>query len=73
VLDPDWSRRAACADKPTTLFFPENGVYPYAAKAICRDCEVIAECREANPAPGRYGVFWNTTPEERRRLGHRDA
>lgn len=71
MLDPDWSSRAACAGVPTNVFFPENGVYPYAAKAICARCPVIAECRQAHPNPGVFGVYWNTTPEERRRLARR--
>lgn len=71
-LAEDWDLQAACKrmplDQAYALFFPETGVYPTKAKAICRECPVIDECRAANPDPGRFGVFWGTTPEERRRL-----
>jgi hypothetical protein len=36
------------------------------AKRICRDCPVIAECREhAVRTPETYGIWGATTPRER--------
>ncbi len=70
----DWRRDAACRDIDPELFFPPGSTGDAieniaAAKAICGQCAVRAECLEfalsANQADGIWG---GTTEEERRRL-----
>lgn len=69
----DWQQRAACRDYDSTLFFhpdSERGTVKRAreerAKAICRRCPVIVECRQHALAVGEpYGVWGAMTAHER--------
>jgi WhiB family transcriptional regulator, redox-sensing transcriptional regulator len=67
-----WQRRGRCLNLPSEVFFPEDATRrnrranEERAKRICRDCPVIAECREhAVRTPETYGVWGATTPRER--------
>ena len=76
ILDiniPAWMADAACTPKDTTIFFLDNSS-SFEAKAICSSCPVSTPCltyslefEEAHPG-SRWGVYGNTTPEERRTL-----
>ena len=67
-----WQRRGRCLDLPSEVFFPEDATRGHRraneerAKRICRDCPVVAECREhALRTPETYGIWGATTPRER--------
>ena len=79
VRDKAWMQSAACADVPTEVFFPilaagGNGTNGdreenKAAKAICAVCPVVTECLNyALDARETFGVWGNTTPNERRHI-----
>jgi WhiB family redox-sensing transcriptional regulator len=53
-----WRQEAACRGGDLDLFFPPPGEWSSAAKAICRDCPVIAECRAyVDSWPSLRGVW----------------
>ena len=74
-----WQLHAACRDVRTSRFFhPENergnrrARRERQAKAICRRCPVIAQCREhALKAHEPYGVWGGLGEHEREVLLHR--
>ena len=41
-----WQEQANCLGVDPDLFFPERGASTKEAKAVCRGCEVRAECLE---------------------------
>ena len=69
-----WRNRAACRDTSPELFFPigTTGValdQIDAAKRVCGQCAVTAECLEFALATNQEaGVWGGLTEEERRRL-----
>ena len=64
-----WEASALCAQVGAVLFFPKKGESTAPAKAICRRCEVRAECLEAALARHeRYGVWGGLSERERRPL-----
>lgn len=69
---PEWHDRAACRGKGTADYFPsQGGNTSNAARAICADCPVIAECLEyalAVPAALNHGTWGGTSARERRRI-----
>ena len=71
---PEWHYRAACAEldvaEADRLFFPKVGQSVEPARAICRECPVLAECREWALSQGEnlHGVWGGTAPGERKRL-----
>jgi WhiB family redox-sensing transcriptional regulator len=74
-LDPAvWRLRAACRDTDPDLFFPVGTTGPAieqieAAKVVCGECEVQAECLEFALATNQdSGVWGGTSEEERRKL-----
>lgn len=78
-----WSDSAACRDKPVSLFFPPMSARgePFtaqgktdtaAAKLVCGSCDVLDECRAEHPTE-TYGIWWGTTPKERRSIQRRAA
>lgn len=80
VIDPrDWAADAACLGTNPELFFPVSTFGPAleqtaAAKRICHQCPVRADCLDWALRVGEaYGIWGGTTPEERRflRLGMR--
>jgi WhiB family transcriptional regulator, redox-sensing transcriptional regulator len=70
----DWRDHAACRDTDPALFFPVGATGPAleqieAAKAVCRECTVQAECLEfAVTTHQDAGVWGGTSEEERREL-----
>ena len=66
-----WISRAACANQPTDLFFPEDPEGSELAKAICGGCPVRAECiGYAVAIPSLDGIWGGLTRQERYRLRH---
>jgi WhiB family transcriptional regulator, redox-sensing transcriptional regulator len=69
-----WQQQGSCQGYPTEVFFPEGRGHRLRrreeqAKRICRDCPVIALCRDyALRAPEAYGIWGALTPRERARL-----
>lgn len=75
VRRPDWFDRAACRTIPTSTFFTNNNdlrpdtADERAAKRVCTDCPVRAECL-AFGLEERFGIWGGRTPGERRRIRH---
>lgn len=68
----DWVHRARCKDEDPELFFPVGTTGPAAlqtaaAKAICMQCEVRAECLEWAMATDQDAGVWGGLSEEERR------
>ncbi|MCG7595711.1 WhiB family transcriptional regulator [Mycobacterium sp. PSTR-4-N] len=76
-----WQWRGSCRDHPIEVFFPDDphrAVVRHkerVAKAICRECPVLQQCRDhALRTPEQYGVWGAMTAIERGRLlRHRSA
>jgi WhiB family redox-sensing transcriptional regulator len=68
----DWVHRARCKDEDPELFFPVGTTGPAAgqlnaAKAICSQCPVRAECLEWAMATGQDAGVWGGLSEDERR------
>ena len=69
-----WRDRGLCAQTDPEAFFPEKGGSTRAAKAVCRSCEVAAECLEyALAHDERFGIWGGMSERERRRLRRQAA
>jgi WhiB family redox-sensing transcriptional regulator len=65
----NWRDRAACARIGGDAWFPEVGMSPAAAKAVCATCPVVAECLEhALSAPEKFGIWGGLSETQRRSL-----
>jgi WhiB family redox-sensing transcriptional regulator len=72
----EWVHRARCKDEDPELFFPVGTTGPAAAqieaaKAVCMQCEVRAECLEWALATGQDAGVWGGMSEEERRAMRR--
>jgi WhiB family transcriptional regulator, redox-sensing transcriptional regulator len=72
----EWVHRARCKDEDPELFFPVGTTGPAAAqieaaKAVCMQCEVRAECLEWALATGQDAGVWGGMSEEERRAVRR--
>ncbi|BDM69458.1 hypothetical protein HEK616_29450 [Streptomyces nigrescens] len=72
----DWRHRARCRDEDPELFFPVGSTGPsllqiQEAKAVCRQCPVMDECREWALASGQDNGIWGGLDEEERRAERR--
>lgn len=77
----EWELHAACRGLDSTLFFNDDGERAplrarreATAKQLCRDCPVLAQCRQhALKVCEPYGVWGGLSPREREQLqrGHR--
>lgn len=66
---PAWKADAACRDLDPDLFFPAPGESHTEAQAVCRRCDVQAECLAyALTSDERFGVWGGTSERERRRI-----
>lgn len=64
-----WQDQALCAQADPELFFPEKGGSTREAKAVCRNCEVRAQCLAfALERDERFGIYGGMSERERRRL-----
>lgn len=69
---PDWMADANCRGVDPDVFFPERGMDTSQVKAICRACDVQAECLAyALNGHERFGIWGGTSERERRRLRKR--
>lgn len=70
LLQPlDWQSDARCNDADPEIFFPERGGSSKAARAVCSQCDVRAECLEyALNNKEQFGIWGGTSERERRRL-----
>jgi WhiB family redox-sensing transcriptional regulator len=69
----DWRHVAACRDEDPDLFFSDGPAGAQArarqAKAICRHCPSLIECREwALRERPKSGIFGGLTAEQRREV-----
>ena len=64
----DWAQHAVCIKtEPDALFVP--GAAQQAAKRVCRDCAVIAEClADSLDNHTEFGVWGGMTERQRRAL-----
>ncbi len=67
-----WQLRGSCRDHPAEVFFPDEvrgrelRRREDKAKGICRECPVLAQCRQhALASPEPYGIWGATTARER--------
>jgi hypothetical protein len=69
IRQESWRDFALCAQTDPDSFYPEKGGRTKDAKATCKRCPVIAECREyALEADERDGIWGGMTPRARRRI-----
>ncbi len=67
--DLEWQGRALCAQTDPEVFFPEKGGSTAQAKAVCRGCEVTAECGEyALAHDERFGIWGGLSERDRRKV-----
>src|SRR4030065_1737638 len=67
--DLAWQDDANCRGANADLFFPERGASARTAKAICRECQVRAECLEFAIVTGeKFGIWGGMSERERRRV-----
>lgn len=62
----DWMKQAECKGMPIDIFYVEEDEPTDDAKAICRRCPVIKDCREYALLHEREG-FWGGLSEAERR------
>lgn len=68
-FDLSWQDAANCKGANADLFFPERGASTRTAKAICRECEVRADCLEFAIVTGeKFGIWGGMSERERRRV-----
>lgn len=62
----DWTKRAACVDKPHSWWFPTGATNPIRAKEICASCPVQAECLDfALTTNQQWGIWGGLDVEQR--------
>lgn len=67
--DLTWQDEALCAQADPEAFFPEKGGSTRLAKAVCRSCDVRAECLDyAMETNQMFGIWGGMSERERRRL-----
>lgn len=71
-----WMARASCSGH-MELFFAPRAERPQArvrrealARAMCRECPVVLECRQAARDNREYGFWGGESEEERHRAGY---
>ena len=74
----DWRHKAACRDEDPELFFPigNNGpalLQTEEAKALCRLCPVLEQCRQWALDSGQDAGVWGGLSEDERRAMKRRA
>lgn len=74
VERPAWMADANCRGMDPELFFPEPGESLASARAVCRACDVQAECLAYAINTGeKQGVWGGTSGQERKRIRRRVA
>lgn len=65
----DWQEYGLCRQTDPEIYFPEKGGSTRAAKRLCLDCTVRAECLAAAlEADERFGVWGGASERERRKM-----
>ncbi|MDT0390933.1 WhiB family transcriptional regulator [Streptomyces dubilierae] len=70
-VDIGWHAQALCVGEDPELFFPlvETAAATAPARAVCRRCPVLIDCRDWAVHNGETdGVWGATTPSQRRAL-----
>ncbi len=70
---PTWVALAECRGMDVGLFFPERGELIDGARAVCRRCEVQAECLAYAVNNGEKVGVWGGVSERSRRAIRRRA
>lgn len=65
--EDDWTVHGVCRGQDQALWFPEPGQTVNTAKALCRQCPVIEECRDWALRFEDFGVWGGMSERERRR------
>ena len=69
IAGTEWMDQGLCAQTDPEAFFPEQGGSTSEAKAVCRSCEVRAECLDyALENDEHYGIWGGLSERERRRI-----
>jgi WhiB family redox-sensing transcriptional regulator len=64
-----WQDLANCRGADPDLFFPERGASTRAAKGICGECTVKADCLEfAIVSSEKFGIWGGLSERERRKI-----
>jgi WhiB family transcriptional regulator, redox-sensing transcriptional regulator len=64
-----WQSLARCLEVDPEIFFPERGGSSRAARAVCGQCRVRAQClRYALANREQFGIWGGTSERERRKL-----
>ncbi len=64
-----WQMLARCLEVDPEIFFPERGGSSRAARAVCGQCRVRAQClRYALANREQFGIWGGTSERERRKL-----
>lgn len=64
-----WQMLARCLEVDPEIFFPERGGSSRAARAVCSQCRVRAQClRYALANREQFGIWGGTSERERRKL-----
>lgn len=67
---PQWQDEALCAQADPESWYPEKGGSTTAAKRVCMECPVRAQClNEALERQERFGIWGGLSERERRKLG----
>lgn len=70
--DLQWQGKARCLEVEPEIFFPERGGSSKAARAVCNECEVRAQCLNyALSNREQFGIWGGTSERERRKLRKR--
>lgn len=70
--DLQWQGKARCLEVDPEIFFPERGGSSKAARAVCNECEVRAQCLNyALSNREQFGIWGGTSERERRKLRKR--
>ncbi len=68
-VELEWMREGHCRSYPPAAFFPGDGVGVDAARQICAECPVKADCLEyALESRIDHGVWGGCSERERRRI-----
>ena len=70
--ETDWMAHGSCREKPTSLFFPNDGAGVDLARRVCATCSVKTTCLEFALANHiAHGVWGGASERERRRIARR--
>lgn len=68
-LDRSWMADGLCTQADPEAFFPNKGDSPKAAKKVCADCPVRAQCLAWSLANDEhFGVWGGLTEHDRRKM-----